>query len=163
MKSSDETAGTTSRGQFGNKPIPELATVDPGDVLDDVLEWQHQLRNAVDELVAERMRKPFAEAFRTRFENGEIQRPELCKWANSILRQCKLYLKCPETQRPGFLIFSKALVRESDPGRIYISTLGDSGSRVRKTMVREPQEFDLIASTTSNRERGDVSKSTLER
>lgn len=130
--------------------IAVIAAEEPGMNLTSVLEWQHRLRDAVDSLVADRLRLPFAQEFMSRFENEEIPRAEVCKWTNRILHESRLYLECPESKLPCYLLFNKPTTRQYDSGRIYLQTVGVSPRR-RTFIVREAREFSFVAAHEQQR------------
>lgn len=88
---------------------------------EDALAWQRKFRNAVDELVKEKLTPSFNREFNSRYASSTTTEGmrEICTWANHVIHdQAMLCVKSPVRGLPSIFVTQKG--RASDKGRIYL-------------------------------------------
>lgn len=109
--------------------------------LKDVIQWQIELREAVDNRVIERIASPFNQEFSRREQscNSIEEKRDVCGWANSVLRSAQLCVSSPRGDVPSLFVAKQS--RPSDKGRFYLRSIGGDGQIVGAVQEVERLKF----------------------
>lgn len=118
----------------------ELIPPETSDI-EQLIEWQQRLRDAVDNHIAANLSRPFSTECERRFGDSSEAKSSLSKWANDVLRRIQIYIRCIETGRSGFMCYTRG--GQWDSGRIRLHLHGMD--KQRTTTLRPPFDFQLIA------------------
>lgn len=95
---------------------------------DDMIAWQRRLRDAVQELIVQRVEPAFNKELQSRPHDTAADKQELCRWANVELREkLSLAIRCPKTGLPAKLHADGG--KNAKNGRFQIELLGSEEGR----------------------------------
>lgn len=103
------------------KQVVDCLQVDELERFEDAIAWQKKLRNAVDELVIEKLTPLFNLEFNNRYASSSTieNMRELSTWANRVMHdQAMLCVRSPDRGLPSMLVTQQG--RASDRGRLYL-------------------------------------------